>query len=69
MAVQKEFYRLYYVKDSTNRYKTIDSENSMSKYFQNIKSQLTTSIGLEEVIVRSALTKDEIKKIIATPPG
>jgi len=36
---------------------------------QNIKSQLTTSIGLEEVIVRSALTKDEIKKIIATPPA
>jgi len=30
---------------------------------------LTTSIGLEEVIVRSALTKDEIKKIIATPPA
>ena len=30
---------------------------------------MTTSIGLEEVIVRSALTKDEIKKIIATPPG
>ena len=24
---------------------------------------------MEEVIVRSALTKDEIKKIIATPPG
>ena len=30
---------------------------------------MTASIGFEEVIVRSALTKDEIKKIVATPPG
>jgi len=35
---------------------------------QNIKSQLTTSIGLDEVIVRSAMSKDEIKRITATAP-
>merc|ERR1711935_327068 len=36
---------------------------------QNIKSQLTTAIGLEDVIVRSAMTKDEIKRFIATAPA
>merc|ERR1711935_391597 len=36
---------------------------------QNIKSQLTTAIGLEDVIVRSAMTKDEIKRFTATAPA
>ena len=43
--------------------------NKFISQIQNIKTALGTSIGLEDIVVRSALTKEEMKKATSTPPG
>ena len=38
-------------------------------FFKNIKSQLTTSIALEDVSVRTKLSQSQIKQILDNPPA
>ena len=38
-------------------------------FVENVKSQLTSSIGLEDVVVRTSLSSEQIKAILDSPPA
>jgi len=54
--------------DGTSR-KVPASELATGLNQQNVKSQLATSIGLEDVVVRTSLSSEQIKAILDAPPA